>query len=85
MALVNMKEMLIQARREKRAVGAFNIANYETAAAVLKAAEAEGDFTRRLITLERSKLLPFGAVWEYYCETHNMPGYDWLREIEYAV
>ncbi len=41
MALVNMKEMLIQARREKRAVGAFNIANYETAAAVLKAAEAE--------------------------------------------
>ena len=51
----------------------------------LKAAEAEGDFTRRLITLERSKLLPFGAVWEYYCETHNMPGYDWLREIEYAV
>mgnify|MGYP005526677369 FL=1 len=41
MALVNMKEMLIQARKEKRAVGAFNIANYETAAAVLKAAEAE--------------------------------------------
>ena len=41
MALVNMKDMLIQARREKRAVGAFNIANYETAAAVLKAAEAE--------------------------------------------
>ena len=36
MALVNMKEMLIQARKEKRAVGAFNIANYETAAAVLK-------------------------------------------------
>ena len=41
MSLVNMKEMLIQARREKRAVGAFNVANYETAAAVVKAADAE--------------------------------------------
>ena len=36
-----MREILPQARREKRAVGAFNIANYETAAAVIKAAEAE--------------------------------------------
>ena len=41
MSLVTMKEILPQARKEKRAVGAFNIANYETAAAVLKAAEAE--------------------------------------------
>lgn len=41
MALVNMKEMLRKARREKRAVGAFNVANYETAAGVIKAAEAE--------------------------------------------
>ncbi len=41
MALVTMREILPQARREKRAVGAFNIANYETAAAVIKAAERE--------------------------------------------
>ena len=41
MSLVTMKEMLIDARREKRAVGAFNIANYETARAVLMAAERE--------------------------------------------
>jgi ketose-bisphosphate aldolase len=41
MALVTMKEMLIAARREKRAVGAFNVANYETARAVLLAAEQE--------------------------------------------
>ena len=39
--LVNMKDMLAQARAEKRAVGAFNVANYETALAVFKAAEAE--------------------------------------------
>ena len=41
MALVTMKEMLIAARKEKRAVGAFNVANYETARAVLMAAEQE--------------------------------------------
>jgi fructose-bisphosphate aldolase class II len=36
-----MNEILPAARREHRAVGAFNIANYETARAVLQAAEAE--------------------------------------------
>lgn len=41
MSMVTMKEMLIAARSEKRAVGAFNIANYETARAVLMAAERE--------------------------------------------
>ncbi len=41
MALVTMKEMLAEARKEKRAVGAFNIANYELSRAVLQAAEAE--------------------------------------------
>ena len=41
MSLVTMNEMLPQARKEKRAVGAFNVANYETALAVMKAAEAE--------------------------------------------
>ncbi|MCI5797819.1 class II fructose-bisphosphate aldolase, partial [bacterium] len=41
MALVTMKEILLPARKEKRAVGAFNIANYETARAVIQAAEAE--------------------------------------------
>lgn len=33
MPLVSMKEMLADARREHRAVGAFNVANYETALA----------------------------------------------------
>ncbi len=41
MPLVKFKEVLPAARREKRAVGAFNIANYETAVAVVAAAEAE--------------------------------------------
>lgn len=41
MSLVTMRELLPAARKQKRAVGAFNIANYETAAAVIKAAEQE--------------------------------------------
>ncbi len=40
--LVTMKEILPAARREGRAVGAFNITGYETAAAVVRAAESEG-------------------------------------------
>lgn len=43
MSLATMREMLVEARRSKKAVGAFNVTNYETAAAVLKAAEAEGE------------------------------------------
>ena len=41
MALVTMREMLLAARKEHRAVGAFNVGNYETARAVLLAAERE--------------------------------------------
>ncbi len=41
MSLVNFQEMLRSARAEKRAVGAFNVANYELARAVVQAAEAE--------------------------------------------
>ncbi len=41
MPLVSLSEILPQARRQKRAVGAFNVANYECALGVLKAAEAE--------------------------------------------
>ena len=41
MPLVNMQEMLLSARKAHRAIGAFNVANYETALAVFKAAEAE--------------------------------------------
>ena len=43
MSLVNMKEMPTASRKAHKAIGAFNITNYETAAAVLKAAEAENE------------------------------------------
>lgn len=41
MPLVTFNDILPQARREKRAVAAFNVANLETVLAVFKAAEAE--------------------------------------------
>ena len=34
---------------------------------LLRKMEASGDFTARLATMEASKSLPFGAVWDAYC------------------
>lgn len=41
MPLVSLREILPEARRQKRAVGAFNVANYECALGVIRAAEGE--------------------------------------------
>ena len=41
MPITSLNEVLPQARKEQRAIGAFNIANFETAKAVILAAEAE--------------------------------------------
>jgi len=47
----------------------------------LRQMETEGDFTSRLALVEELKTLPFGAVWDYYCLTHEAPvGTDWMRE-----
>ena len=46
---------------------------------LIRAAEAAGDFTTRLALQEESKTLPFGAVWDYYCETQGVSaGEHWL-------
>ena len=48
----------------------------------LRAAELAGDHTARLALQEESKSLPFGAVWDYYCETQGVPvGEAWLAEV----
>ena len=44
-------------------------------------AEHSGNFTKRIALLERQKALPFGLVWERYCQTHGMPGLDWYNYI----
>jgi len=49
----------------------------------LRAAEAANDFTTRLALQEEIKSLPYGAVWDYYCESKNVPvGENWLTEMK---
>ncbi len=44
--------------------------------------EAAGDFTARLALLEELKGMPFGAVWDHYCQQQNVPvGYAFMAEI----
>jgi len=50
--------------------------------AMLRDAEGSGDFTGRLALIEEAKTLPFGAVWDYYCLTSDVPvGPAWLDEV----
>jgi L-rhamnose isomerase len=49
----------------------------------LRAAEDEGDYTTRLALQEEIKTLPFGAVWDAYCEMKGVPvGEKWLAEVK---
>src|SRR4051812_27781176 len=50
----------------------------------LRAAEVAGDYTTRLTLQEEAKSLPFGAVWDIYCEQQNVPvGEAWLVEVKH--
>jgi L-rhamnose isomerase len=50
---------------------------------LIRMAEAAGDYTTRLALQEEAKTLPFGAVWDYYCEQQGVPvGDTWLAVIE---
>ena len=49
----------------------------------LRAAENSGDLTTRLALQEEAKTMPFGAVWDAYCEQQNVPiGEAWLAEVK---
>jgi L-rhamnose isomerase len=49
----------------------------------LKQAELEGDYTSRLALMEDAKALPFGAVWDFYCDKMEVPiGHHWLAEVK---
>ena len=51
--------------------------------AMLQKFEAEGDFTSRLAYLEEVKTLPFGAIWNAYCEAQNVSvGDSWIAEMK---
>ncbi|MBI2433014.1 MAG: L-rhamnose isomerase [Candidatus Hydrogenedentes bacterium] len=48
----------------------------------LRELERSGDYTGRLAMLEELKTLPYGAVWEYYCEQQAVPvGLKWIEEV----
>ncbi len=50
--------------------------------AQLRDMESSGDFTARLVLQEELKSMPFGAVWDTYCERSGVPvGLAWLEEI----
>ena len=45
--------------------------------------EITGDYTTRLALLEELKGMPFGAVWDYYCQQQNVPvGMRFMHEIK---
>lgn len=51
--------------------------------AELKKAELAQDYTTRLALSEEFKSYPFGAVWDYYCATQNVPVREqWLDEVK---
>lgn len=48
----------------------------------MRSAELNEDYTLRLALQEERKTLPFGAVWDYYCMTRNMPlGRSWVTQM----
>jgi L-rhamnose isomerase len=50
---------------------------------VLKEYEINEKYFQRLALLEELKTLPFGAVWDYYCQKNNVPiGKDWINIVE---
>lgn len=47
---------------------------------IIAQAEHCGDFARRLAAIESSKSLPFGLIWDMYCEQCGVPGEDWFEQ-----
>jgi L-rhamnose isomerase len=51
--------------------------------AALREAEKSGDLTTRLALMEELKSMPWGDVWDHYCEMQSVPvGMNWLKETQ---
>lgn len=47
-------------------------------------AEESGNGFKRLALLETAKALPFGAVWDQFCESKEVsPGAEWIQDVLY--
>ncbi|MEG1887526.1 MAG: L-rhamnose isomerase, partial [Oscillospiraceae bacterium] len=45
--------------------------------------ELSGDYTARLALTEEYKTYPYGAVWDYFCESCHVPSREkWLDEVK---
>jgi L-rhamnose isomerase len=50
----------------------------------LREAEKSGDLTARLALMEEAKSMPWGAVWDAYCEKQGVPtGAHWLQAVRH--
>lgn len=47
----------------------------------LKGYEENDDLVRRLAYSEEQKTLPFGLVWDMFCERNGVPGSDWMEKL----
>ena len=51
-------------------------------AKMLKSYEEKEDYLSRLAMLEDIKSMPWGAVWDRYCEKNGVPvGYEWINRV----
>ncbi len=48
---------------------------------LLERYEENGDLVRRLVYSEEEKMLPFGLVWDQFCEMNNVPFSGWVEKI----
>ncbi len=44
--------------------------------------EAKYDYSKRLALHEEAKTLPFGIVWEMFCEQEGVPGSNWIENLK---
>lgn len=55
----------------------------------MKACQDSGDFTQRLVLMEEAKTLPFGDIWQHYCELQGVPAdegwYNIVKQYETEV
>ena len=68
-------------------IGARNMAKALLMAALepveaLREVEEAGDNSARLALQEEIKTLPFGPVWDAYCEYCHTPKADWLKQVQ---
>jgi L-rhamnose isomerase len=49
---------------------------------MLREVEASGNYFKRLALLEEIKTMPYGAVWDYYCQQKGVSiGNSWIEEV----